>query len=487
MGILSSLFYCDNEDDFITSGDVVLSFSTDTLRFDTVFTELGSATRSIRVYNNNDKPIKLSNVYLEQRENSPFRINVDGLPGEGEEVIIWDRDSIWVFVEVTIDPDQPLSASPFVIEEQLVFEVNGNAQKVNLEAWGQNANYFPSRFNRGVPVLLSCDLGEVTWDDPKPYVIYGQVFIDSCTLNIPPGTNIYVHGGISPPNEIFNTNFNDGMLYILQNGRLNMQGTLEEPVVIQGDRLESPFEEVDGQWFGIILGQGSKNNRFVHTTIKNSIFGIYADSSSSATLINSRIYNTTSSGIVGFNSNISAENSLVYNNGGNSVQCILGGVYNFSFCTLASYGVDASALGMNNFFCYDDPLVCNVNAVLRLRANFRNCIIFGSSNDELDLFDATRGESGFYNASFENCIVGVDDLLTQQDGLFSDFLGTNCNPCIDADRRDILFVDPNEDDYHLDSLSIAIDQGRTIANLDTDLEGNPRDENPDIGCFERQK
>ena len=476
---------CNNEENFITTGDIQLEFSLDTLRFDTVFTALGSATRSFRVYNRNDRPIRISNVFLEGRAESPFRINVDGLPGEAEEVIVWGRDSIWVFVEVTIDPDQPLSVSPFVIEEQVVFETNGNVQRVNLEAWGQNANYIPSRFNRGVPVLFTCDFNEFTWDDPKPYVVYGQVFIDSCTLNIPPGTQIYVHGGISRPNAIFDTPFNDGMLYTLENGRINMQGTLEEPIIVQGDRLETAFEDASGQWFGIILGKGSTGNVFEYTTIKNSIFGIYADSSSELTLKNAQIFNTANAGIFAFNSRIRAENTLVYNNAANSMQAVLGGVYEFDHCTLASYGVDASGLGMNNFFCYDDPLVCEVNAVLRLTANFRNSIIFGSSSDELSLFDATAGEPGFFNVSMTNCIVGVDDLLTQQDGLFSEFLERQCNPCIDAERRDPLFVDPNEDDYHLDSLSIAIGQGVFLRTITTDLEGNPRKNPPDIGCFER--
>ena len=47
------------------SGDAMLEFSTDTLRFDTVFTELGSATRSFRVRNNNDLAVRISNVRLE--------------------------------------------------------------------------------------------------------------------------------------------------------------------------------------------------------------------------------------------------------------------------------------------------------------------------------------------------------------------------------------------------------------------------------------
>ena len=49
----------DREDDFITDGSVELRFSLDTLRFDTVFTELGSATRYFKVYNPNSRPLRL--------------------------------------------------------------------------------------------------------------------------------------------------------------------------------------------------------------------------------------------------------------------------------------------------------------------------------------------------------------------------------------------------------------------------------------------
>lgn len=478
---------CNNEEDFITSGDVTLEFSVDTLRFDTVFTQLGSATRSIKVYNKNNRPIKISRVALEQGNNSSFRINVDGIPGnEAEEVIVYAEDSIYVFVEVTVDPDQPLSVSPYVITENLIFVTNGNRQSVTLEAWGQNANYFPSRFNKGVPVVLSCGFNEITWDDPKPYVIYGEVFIDSCTLNLPPGTRIYVHGGIAQ-NEVFGV-FNDGLLYFLQNGKLKVNGTKENPVIIQGDRLETPFLDDPGQWTGIILGKGSKGNIISYATIRNSIFGIYADSTSEVQINNTQIYNTASSGIIGFKSRLTANNLLVYNNGSTSVNLLLGGVYNFNFCTIASYGVDASALSMSNFFCYDDFINCSIRAEDRLTANFRNSIIFGSRKDEIQLSDISGGKGlANFNIKLENCIVAVSDLLKEQGGLYAEFLGKECKPCINATRNDLLFVDPNADNYHLDSLSIAINQGQVIPEILFDLEGNPRDGMPDIGCFERQQ
>ena len=486
-GFLILVWSCDREDEFITSSDVKLTFSVDTLRFDTVFTELGSATRFVKVYNSNDKSVLVSNIYVDGGSNTQFRLNVDGIPGnEVKNIQILPNDSIYIFSEVTVDPDQPLSISPFIIEDKIILETNGNAQEVILEAWGQNANYFPSRFNKGIPVLLSCDFGEITWDDPKPYVIYGEIFIDSCTLNIPAGTQIYVHGGIAE-NEVFGI-FNDGIIWVFDEGKLNIQGTNENPVVIQGDRLETSFQDDPGQWTGIVLGRGSKGNKIEYTTIKNSTLGVYVDSLAELSIKNSQIYNTASSALVGFHSKITAENCLFYNNFSNSIQILLGGDYNFNYCTIASYGVDANAVSLSNFFCYDDPFNCNVFEFFRLNANFKNCIIFGSRKDELDFLDISGGQTaGVFNVNFENCVVKVEELLTQQDGLYADFLENQCNNCINGSRDDLLFLDTNEDNYHLDSLSIAIGQAKVISGIIIDLENKTRDtEKPDVGCYERE-
>ncbi|MEM6378632.1 MAG: hypothetical protein AAF705_10470, partial [Bacteroidota bacterium] len=421
---------------------------------------------------------------------SKFRINVDGIADRSvEEVTIFGNDSIYIFAEVTVDPDQPVSISPFVISENLVFETNGNEQAVILEAWGQNANYFPSRNNQGQAIRLTCNNGTIDFSDPKPYVFYGVVFIDSCTVNIPAGTQIYVHGGIARNDNL--GVFNDGIILTQNNGRIISQGTLDNPVVFQGDRLEENFQELDGQWTGIFLGAGSQGNRFEHTVIRNSIFGVYVDSSASAVLNNVDIHNTTSSGIIGVHSRIVANNILVYNNGGNSVQLVHGGNYEFNYATLASYGVDASAIGLSNFLCYDDPLICEELSVNPMNITIRNSIIAGSKSDQIIFADISAGQTdNIFNVFFNNSVVMVDDLLTEREGLYANFFEDICNDCIKAERSDLLFLDPNEDDYHLDSLSVASNIGRPIrfpVPIATDLEGNVRDPNtPDAGCFERE-
>ena len=483
---------CNQEDDFLITGGINIEVSRDTLRFDTVFTEVGSATRFFKIYNRENQPIKLSRVYIENA-NTRFRLNIDGVPGnEASDVIVWAKDSIYVFAEVTIDPDQPLSISPFVIEDKVVIESGESTRTVNLEAWGQNANYFPNRFGKGQAVLLSCNNGEIIWDDPKPYVIYGGLFIDDCALRVAAGTRIHVHGGVARGIAVVDMDtvtraFNDGYIVVRGNGQINLEGTLEDPILIQGDRLEEPFLDEAGQWTGIILEEGSRGNTIEHTTIRNSIFGLFVDSTAQVTINNSQIYNTAGNGIISFRGVVAAENTLIYNNGGNSLQVLLGGAYDFDHCTIASYGVDASALSMSNFFCYDeDPLSCENFAIQRLNAKFRNCIIFGSARDEVRLSDATGGQGvNEFSVQFENCVLRVDELLEEQEGLYANFFNEECRNCFNGDSQDLLFKDPNEDDYQLDSLSIAINQGIRIQGITTDLLGKDRDEMPDIGCFER--
>ena len=475
------------DDSYYEGQEAMLEFSTDTLRFDTVFTQLGSATRILKVYNPYKEPVLISRIYIPEGTSSKFRLNVDGVPGnEITDVKIAAEDSIYLFGEVTIDPDQPLSASPFIINDEILFETNGNTQRVVLEAWGQNANYIPSRFNKGGVALLSCDFAEVTWDDPKPYVIYGILVIDSCTLNLPPGARVYVHGGIArtyDENEALLV-YNDGLINVFPKGRLNALGTLEEPVIIQGDRLEEGFQETSGQWVGIRLA--GKDNVFEHVTIKNSLIGVLVDSAAQLTMRHGQIYNTDGPGLIGRHGEIEAVNCLFYNNGDRSVQLGFGGDYDFSYCTLASYGVDAPALSLSNGICYD--LLCEEFDIYRLHANFRNSIVFGSRADEIVLSDFTGGQDPFsFVVGFDHCLVRVRDLLDPDDGGYPNFLFDQCNPCINADFGDPIFVDPNEDDYHLDTLSIAEGQALPLPGIPLDLEGNDRDPaTPDIGCFEYQ-
>jgi len=171
---------------------------------------------------------------------------------------------------------------------------------------------------------------------------------------------------------------------------------------------------------------------------------------------------------------------LIYGNGGNAVQLEYGGNYTFRHCTLTSYGVDNDALRMSNALCLDE--FCSQARLNTLRARFINSIIYGSRRDEIDLFNL---EGALFEYTFENCVVRVNELL--EPDATPDFFD-NCAPCIpEAGATDvILFKDAGEDDFHLDSLSIAENYARPLTNIQEDLEGNPRDGiMPDAGCFEK--
>lgn len=479
---ISALFSCNPDNSFITDSGAKLEFSKDTLQFDTVFTERGSATRILKVYNRHNKRILISKIMIASAPNSVFRINVDGIPGAvAHDVEIAANDSLYIFGEVTVDPDQPLSNSPFVINDELIFETNGNTQTVTLEAWGQNAIYIPNRFSADSLSLLSCAGNESVWTSEKPYVVFGALFIDNCTLRMQAGTRVYMHGGWARlyDDEGNATTYNDGLIYLLAGGKLKIEGTLENPVIIQGDRLEEEFQEVPGQWAGIRISSGSTGNVFENAIVKNSIVGVRVDSAAQVTFKNAQIYNTSGAGVIGIHADITAENSLFHSSAGYCVQLEYGGNYDFKYCTMASYGVDASALRMTNLLCLDQ--LCTQYRVNNLTATYKNTIVFGSRKDEISMFKANEAN---FNYNFQNCVVRVDEL--DDEPPFDDFFN-NCNPCINGDSNTVLFADVEEDNYHLDTLSVAEMQAMPIPSILFDLDGKERDNAmPDIGCFEYQ-
>lgn len=466
---------------FTTNGADKLTFSVDTLRFDTVFTALGSATRILKAYNSSTKSIRISNIYLENGAQSKFRINVDGLPGATfSDIEIPPEDSLYIFAEVTIDPDAPLSESPFIVEENLIFETNGNVQPVVLEAFGQNANYLPSRFFADSIVLYDCGGDEWVWDDPRPYVVYGVLVFDNCTVRMPAGTRVYVHGGLARiQTDSTPVTYNDGFLAFRQNAQLIVEGTVDNPVIFEDDRLESEFDDTPGQWTGLWL-QGGQGHSLSHCIIRNSIVGIRADSSVNLRMDNTQVYNTTSSGLLALHASVQAENCLFYGNTGFSIQLEYGGDYDFTYCTATSYGVNGDALRMSNVLCGD--ALCEQFVINPLNARFRNCILLGGRKDQIALFDRTEGGNDF-DYRMTHCITKVDDLL--DDNQYPDFFDF-CNPCLNLESADTVFVNIDENNYRLDTLaSKANGYAAPISGLDFDLDGKMRDAAmPDAGCFE---
>src|SRR5687767_4923057 len=181
--ILAALFLSCRKDSFITSENALVTITSDTLKFDTVFTTTGSITQSFKIINKNNQKLRLTSVKLMEGNNSAFKINADGITGpQVNDLEIEANDSLYVFVSVTINPN--VANLPFIVRDSIQVNYNGNSRLVQLEACGQNAHFFR---NKTVT-------GSETWNNDLPYVILGSLIIDTtATLTINKGSRIYVH------------------------------------------------------------------------------------------------------------------------------------------------------------------------------------------------------------------------------------------------------------------------------------------------------
>jgi hypothetical protein len=259
------------KDDLLTDSSAKLEFSADTVIFDTIFTSLGSTTKQLKIYNRNSRPINVSSIRLAGGNSSPYRLNVDGIPGKSfSNVEVAGKDSLFIFVEVTIDPNSSLT--PYLVMDSIVFETNGNMQDVDLVAFGQNARFIIAdraiqTGNSFIPyALLDTNLNTtITWDNVLPYVIYGgYAVVDSTqTLVIQPGTKIYFG--------------NNSGLWVYRYGTIKVQGNISEPVKFEGVRRESYYQDVPGQWDRIWINEGSDQNEITYAEIRNGFIGLQTE------------------------------------------------------------------------------------------------------------------------------------------------------------------------------------------------------------------
>jgi len=465
VGIILIIFGC-RKDVAITDNSAKITLSTDTIVFDTVFTSIGSTTRILKIVNSYNQKIVISSIKLGGGLNSQFRINVDGIPCvEIHNVEIPAKDSIYVFVKVTVNPNN--INSPLVINDSILFETNGNPQQVNLVAWGQDAYYYypnPGSFYSIIP----CNS---TWTNDKPHVIYGYAVVDSaCTLNIEAGTRVHLH--------------NNAVLWVYKDGTLHVNGTLINPVTFQGDRLEQDYKELPGQWGEIWLSAGSIDNTINYAIIKNGIIGLqvdtFAGSNPTLTMTNTIIENMTDVGIYGRGSKIVADNCVIGNCGVYAVALTIGGSYNFRHCTIGNYWNyntrQTSSLLLNNY--YKD-----VNDYIQIRplvkATFENSIIYGNLENEITLDTTIYG--GLFNYYFDHCLLQTGLSMTNPSH-FSVCVKSAINP----------FADPTNNDYTHSAGSAAVDAGSSIITntppaLMFDILGHSRNLGtaPDIGAYER--
>ena len=229
----------------IVNPDGALEFSVDTVLFDTVFTTIGSVTRQFKIYNRSSDEVNISSILLAGGQQSKYRLNVDGVPGIAfSNVSIPGKDSLFVFVDVTLDPND--QSQPAIVTDSVLFNTNGTIQDVDLAAFGWDADFtYPTAFIEGIGpyTFLDCN---ITWTDAKPRVIYGWAVVpEGCTLTIEAGTRVYSHK-------------NSGII-VDEGGTLIVNGTPQNQVVFASDRLDDFYEDQAGEWNWIWLYAGSKD------------------------------------------------------------------------------------------------------------------------------------------------------------------------------------------------------------------------------------
>ena len=492
---LVSISSCRNDFEF-TASTGNLEFSQDTIYLDTVFSNIGSSTRTFKVYNRSSDDIFIPRVALTQGTNSNYRLSVDGAPGQVfENVELLAKDSMYVFVETTVDIMDFTSDTEFLYEDTIEFDAGGNLQKVELVTLIKDAVFlFPERDAQGVEETLLLDTDtdgnetrisgffldddQLNFTNEKPYVIYGFAAVPSNkTLTIDPGARLHFH---SQSGIIV---YNEATLKV--NGALSTTENLENEVIFEGDRLEPLYEDVAGQWTAIWLTAGSKDHEINYATIKNASVGIIMDSSNptsnGATLKmnNSKILNSSNTALLATTASIEASNSIFHNSGQSTVIARLGGAYNFNNCTISNY--------WNNSFRQDPTLFLtnifpntDLSADL-LEANFTNCIIYGDRNIEYALLD---DQLSSFNFKFENSLIRFNDFSNSFDSFPSydinnSSLYENC-----VFNENPLFEDEDAFKLRIDNMSGANGIANPATTTALDIEGNTRAASPDAGAFE---
>ena len=452
MGFIFISFYSCKKDRVTTNSSYQLLTDRDSISFDTVFTSAGSITEQFKIFNTNDQSIDIGSISLQGGSSSPFKINADGIAGTViRNIRVSAKDSIYIFVSVSIDPSS--SQLPFLVQDSLQINYNGNTKYVKLNAYGQNAHYLHYKH-------ISQN---ETWNNDLPYVITGGLFIDtSASLTINQGCKIYMHADAP----------------FVVNGSLIINGDKYDSthVVFAGDRLDEPYTDFPASYPGLYFSSSSKASSINYTVIKNAYQGIVcSDLNNTANLSMNQVVidNAYDAGILCLNSNVSAVNILISNCGKNIILAN-GGTYNFIHCTSASYSDRYIQHKFPVLYISDNNGQTSTNS---LNASFKNCIFWGEDNGLVDneVVIDRKGNTTFIcdfdhnlwrlKKSIQNCAISS---------------ALNQNPLFDS-----VNINNRYFNFRLKPQSPGIDAG-TDAGILIDLDGNSRPVGlPDLGCYEK--
>lgn len=461
---------CVRKPNYLDSGGR-LSFSVDTLLFDTVFTEAKSSTHRLWLHNEQAEFVSVS-VHLKHGDASSYDLSIDGKTGKHiDDIHIAPEDSTLVMVTMYADPTD--DDIPFIVEDELIARLNGGEFSLPILGYGQNAYYI--RDSVLTTSTLSAD---------RPYVIFQSALVaEGHTLTIPAGATIYMH--------------RDSRLFV--QGSLKIMGTQEAPVQIQGDRIDrriyvGDYLYLPGEWGGIYFTAESHDNEIHYARIQHG--GLSTQIGSSSTLpamiqvdedtrldgspklrmTHTLIHNAAAYGLVAFQSSIEAENCMIMNAQELTLALLQGGHYRFYDCTIGAPGghrffsrsIGSVSVVVQNYYMLTESTYRGAD----LDAIFRNCILYGRQEEE---FIAARKSDFDAELVLDHCLIKhkepLPDFVTQ--------IGVLKN--LDPEFKDLTISD-----FNLQATSPVIGRGIAAGVIPTDYNGSPRPAVPAIGAVEYQ-
>ena len=446
-----------DDEELNTSPGVRLGFDQDTVQFDTVFTATGSVSKRLWVYNRDRHAVNIERIELARASGTQYSLVINGQETDmATNVKLRGEDSLLVLVKVKVIPND--NTQPFVLADSIRFITNGNLQDVDLVAAGQNAYFHFGGY------LDNCN--EV-WPADKPHVVLGSVgVLPACSLTITPGVRVYFHAGAA----------------LVIEGTLLVNGTAENRVSFQGDRLEERYDNRPGQWFGILLDSVTTTSQITYADVKNAVYGVYVASPQPGPLdldiSQTTIRNMIANGLVAFTSDVRAVNCLFTNTGQAALGTFIGGNYEFIHCTIANFG---------GFFLHDQPsarfeartkLVDGSFLESPLSLNLYNSIIYGSLRDEVALI----GGSGTPTFDFRNNIIRTDEYESLFESAGDNVVSQAINyPKFDSPSQGNLLPDSANS-----TVAIGL-PGLTGVDVRGLARPNPAGSTPDAGAYEVQQ
>ncbi len=421
LSLLTLLAACERDFSAIPAQDDI-SFSADTISFDTIYA--GNPTTTIRftIRNNSDNDITISSISLQGTDNSHFAINIAGQPSHSvSNIHLAHSDSLFLFAYVH-NPNPSNGNTLTTLTDHVIAQAGPNTWSTTLHAVILNVS-------RQSGTLAS----DTQWlSDTIPYLISDTLSVNA-NLTIGPSVTVLFQ--------------NNATLQV--HGSLVIAADPDHRASLMPMRQDGFYQDIPGQWNGIdILPAASASLSYVN--IACPAHGISVDSS--ASLFANALYlrDISHTAISARHANISLRNTLITNSGGPSL-ALTGGTTELTHVTIA------------NYFSWDtrrtEALLITPADTLHSSLRVLNSIIIGSHSPEV-VPDSLAG-----NVLFSGSLIRADK-NTLNSPHFQD--------CLTSSNAH--FANRDDYNYHLspssDAIGLALPQGTSIAP--TDFEGLSR-------------